>query len=131
MSTISAIALLWLAMIVGMTAHMAAGLLPLFAGVSVREPEMSAQSVNRNKWLYVLVTIIPMLLIAGLFIIEDHIFRWLNLSLAVALTLMHVQHLTQHLLKSPSDHAQNALLSVVMVLSSELTYFSYLWAIET
>lgn len=130
MSAISAVAILWLAMMIGMTAHVAAGLLPLFSGVSVRESEMSAQTVNRDKWLYVSVTIVPMLLIAGLLIIENHIFRWLNLLLAVALTLMHVQHFVQHLRKSPSDHAQNTLLLVMIVLSSELAYFSYHWAIE-
>ncbi len=123
------LSILWMLSPIGLSVHVLVALLPLFAGGDVREASLRLTDVPRQARMMVITAVIPMIMAVSVVSVAAMPLRWLNLGLAVLLTLANTAHLFQHLHLRPPDHTQNALLTVILILSAILTYLSYLWVV--
>jgi uncharacterized membrane protein HdeD (DUF308 family) len=124
------ISILWLVYVTAMSTHLNVALLPLIAGQDIIEETMRGKPARKEQWAMVLISIIPILLIAGMMLYQRSPIRWLNLIFAVLFLLSNIAHLIQHLRKQPPDGPQNLLLFTIVLVSGCNAYLSKIWLFE-
>jgi hypothetical protein len=123
---------LWAVFLLGLLFHTQLGLMPLFHGLSIAEPNTSANAaattdISPILWLMLAFFVLPMLaMILSLFSSSKR-FKGLHFGLTVIYTLLNLGHLIADLLVSPIVWPQIALMGILFMIGIMLNLVSWQW----
>lgn len=124
MATRFQLALIWLAMLLGLLAHSVLGIIPLAYQAAAAKAEL-AEKLSMLLWQLTLVFSMHLALAAMNAFLDA---RWLmgaNLVVGILLLVSNVAHPIAHLFESPIEWHQVALLALVAALNLQLVLASF------
>lgn len=123
------IALLWLALVVGMVLHFTYDLSGLRYGVNIELPNATGTVPWSNFVIKALFYVLPFLLAVGATTFAGATYRLVNLVLSALFSLANAFHLFGTAMRAHdvTDYAQILLLLAVLVANAQLARLSYRW----
>lgn len=119
---------LWATFLLGLLFHTQLGLMPLFHGLSIAEPQAgSPTDISLILWLMLAFFALPMLAMILCLFTNKKSFIKLHLGLTVLYTVLNIAHLVADLLVTPIVWPQIALMVILLLIGLILNVVSWQW----
>lgn len=119
---------LWAVFLLGLLFHTQLGLMPLFHGLSIAEPQTSSTTdISPILWLMLAFFTFPMLAMILCLFTHSKGYRNLHFGLTMMYTVLNFAHVVADLLVSPIIWPQIVLMVILLLIGIILNWVSWQW----
>ncbi|PAX56141.1 hypothetical protein [Brunnivagina elsteri] len=121
---------LWNVFLLGTLFHTQLGLMPLFHGLSIANPNLHAnefKDVSSILWLMLLFFVIPILAIIGTNFTNSQAYKTAHFYLTILYSILNSLHLILDLGVKPIIWSQITLMLILLLVGLLLNFVSYQW----
>jgi hypothetical protein len=124
---------LWNVFLLGTLFHTQLGLMPLFHGLSIANPNLHAyelKDISSILWLMLLFFTLPLFAIVGISFTSSRRYKIIHFCLTIIYSILNLIHLVMDLGVKPIIWSQITLMLILFIIGLFLNFISYQWIQE-